>query len=109
VSFSKNVRRHSRAAGRAGARPAALENRRSVPSMGRILLDERSQPEPMTATVAKPQGLVVRQKLKEAVSKLPTVRTEIGSEAGCGRQAGYEQRSPKVIKTHQVEPDGTGG
>jgi hypothetical protein len=24
-----------------------------VPSMGRILLDERSQPEPMTATVAK--------------------------------------------------------
>src|ERR1035438_789820 len=25
----------------------------SVPSMGRILLDERSQPEPMTATVAK--------------------------------------------------------
>ena len=77
--------------------------------MGRILLDERSQPEPMTATVAKPQGLVVRQKLKEAVSKLPTVRTEIGSEAGCGRQAGYEQRSPKVIKTHQVEPDGTGG
>jgi hypothetical protein len=23
----------------------------SVPSMGRILLDERSQPEPMTATV----------------------------------------------------------
>jgi hypothetical protein len=25
----------------------------SVPSMGRILLDERSQPEPMTATVGK--------------------------------------------------------
>jgi hypothetical protein len=25
----------------------------SVPSMGRISLDERSQPEPMTATVAK--------------------------------------------------------
>ena len=25
----------------------------SVPSMGRILLDERSQPEPMTATVVK--------------------------------------------------------
>jgi hypothetical protein len=33
----------------------------------------------------------------------------MGSEAGCGRQAGWEQRSPKVIKTHQVEPDGTGG
>jgi len=48
-------------------------------------------------------------KLKEARSKLPTVRTEIGSEAGCGRQAGWEQRSPKVIKTHQVEPGGTGG
>jgi len=48
-------------------------------------------------------------KLKEARSKLPTVRTEIGSEAGCGRQAGWKQRSPKVIKTHQVEPDGTGG
>ena len=28
-------------------------DRPSVPSMGRILLDERSQPEPMTATVAK--------------------------------------------------------
>jgi len=27
--------------------------RPSVPSMGRVLLDERSQPEPMTATVAK--------------------------------------------------------
>jgi len=25
----------------------------SVPDMGRILLDERSQPEPMTVTVAK--------------------------------------------------------
>ena len=32
----------------------------SVPSMGRILLDERSQPEPMTATVAKPQGVTAR-------------------------------------------------
>ncbi len=32
--------------------PADLGIRPSVPSMGRILLDERSQPEPMTATVA---------------------------------------------------------
>ena len=45
-------------------------------------------------------------KLKEAESELPTVRTETGSEAGCGRRVGWEQRSPKVIKTHQVEPDG---
>jgi len=33
--------------------PCTLEACASVPSMGRILLDERSQPEPMTATVAK--------------------------------------------------------
>lgn len=32
----------------------------SVPGMGRISLDERSQPEPMTATVAKPQGVAAR-------------------------------------------------
>jgi hypothetical protein len=41
--------------------------------------------------------------------KLSTVGTQTGSEAGCGRQAGSERRSPKVIKTHQVEPDGTRG
>ena len=62
----------------------------------------------MTATVAEPQGLVVRRKLKEAEGKPSTVGTRTGSEAGCGRQAGSEQRSPKVIKTHQVEPDGAG-
>jgi len=56
--------------------------------MGRVLLDERSQSEPMTATVAEPQGVSREAKLKEAEGKLPTVRTEIGSEAGCGRQAG---------------------
>jgi S1-C subfamily serine protease len=33
----------------------------SVPSMGRILLDERSQSGPMTATVAEPQGVAVRR------------------------------------------------
>ena len=32
---------------------AAWTGRASVPNMGRILLDERSQPEPMTATVVK--------------------------------------------------------
>ena len=60
----------------------------------------------MTATVAKPQGATARGKPKEAGGKLSTVGTRTGSEAGCGRQAGPEQRSPKVIKTHQVEPDG---
>ena len=63
----------------------------------------------MTATVAKPQGVAARRKLKEADSKLSTVGTRTGSEAGCGRQAGWQQRSPKVIKTHQVEPGGTRG
>jgi len=48
-------------------------------------------------------------KLEEAESKLSTVGIRIGSEAGCGRQAGWEQRSPTVIKTHQVEPGGTRG
>jgi len=38
---------------RARRRPRACP---SVPSMGRISLDERSQPEPMTATVAKRKG-----------------------------------------------------
>ena len=87
-------------AGRPGGRP------RGVPSMGSVLLDERSQSGPMTATVAKPQGATARGKPKEAGGKLSTVGTRTGSEAGCGRQAGPEQRSPKVIKTHQVEPDG---
>ncbi len=35
------------------ASAAGQGSRPSVPSMGRISLDERSQPEPMTATVAK--------------------------------------------------------
>src|SRR5260370_5654894 len=82
---------------------------RSVPSMGRISLDERSQSEPMTATVAEPQGLAVRRKLKEAEGKLSTEGTRTGSEARGGRRAGSEQRSPKVIKTRQVEPVGTRG
>ena len=77
--------------------------------MGRILLDERSQSGPMPATVAEPQGRAVRGKPKEAGGKLSTEGTRTGSEAGCGRQAGSEQRSPKVIKTHQVEPVGTRG
>src|SRR5258706_4522888 len=81
----------------------------SVPSMGRISLDERSQSEPMTATVAEPQGPAVRRKLKEAEGQRSTEGTQTGSEAGCGRRAGSEQRSPRVIKTHQVEPVGTRG
>ena len=63
----------------------------------------------MTPTVAKPQGLAARRKLKEADSKLSTVGTRTGSEAGCGRRAGWEQRSPIVIQTHQVEPGGARG
>ena len=61
----------------------------------------------MTATVAEPQGATVRGKPKEAEGKLSTVGTRTVSEAGCGRQAASEQRSPKVIKTHQVEAVGT--
>src|ERR1035437_704569 len=87
-------------AGRSGGRP------RGVPSTGSVLLDERRPSGPVTATVAKPQGATARGKPKEAGGKLSTVGTRTGSEAGCGRQAGPEQRSPKVIKTHQVEPDG---
>ncbi|SPE28409.1 hypothetical protein SBA2_390005 [Acidobacteriia bacterium SbA2] len=45
-------------------------------------------------------------KLKEACSKPSTAGTRNGSEAGCGRRAGQKQRSPKVIKTHQVKPGG---
>jgi hypothetical protein len=48
-------------------------------------------------------------KLKEAGSKLSTAGTRIGSEAGCVRPAGWQQRSPKSIKTHQVEPGGPRG
>ena len=68
--------------------PAAKTAGARVPSMGRVLLDERSQSGPMTATVAKPQGATVRGKPKEAAGKLSTVGTQTGSEAGCGRQAG---------------------
>ena len=48
-------------------------------------------------------------KLKEAVSKLLTVGTRTDREAVCGRRAGRKQRSPKAIKTHKVESDGTRG
>ena len=48
-------------------------------------------------------------KLKEADSKPSTVGTRTGSEAKCGRRAGEEQRSPKIIKTQRVEPDGARG
>ena len=48
-------------------------------------------------------------KLKEADSKPSTVGTRTGSEAKCGRRAGEEQRSPKIIQTQRVEPDGARG
>jgi len=47
----------------AGRRPARPPQ--GVPSMGRILLDERSQSEPMTATVAEAQGVVARRSRKK--------------------------------------------
>ena len=37
-------------------------------------------------------------KPKERGANPPTVGTRTGSEAGCGRQAGWEQQSPKVIR-----------
>ena len=48
-------------------------------------------------------------KLKEAEGKLWTVGTRTGSEAGRGRQVDWQQGSPKVIKTRQVEPVGGRG
>jgi hypothetical protein len=48
-------------------------------------------------------------KLKEAGNKPSTAGTRTGIEAGCGRQAGWEQRSPNFIKTHQVESGGARG
>jgi hypothetical protein len=77
--------------------------------MGRISLDERNQSGPMTATVAEPQGKSREVKLKEAEGEPSTEGTRTGREAGYGRRAGPEQRSPKIIKTYQVEPVGTRG
>ena len=45
--------------------------------------------------------------LKEVEGGAPTVGTRTGREAGRGRRAGEQTRSPKSIKTRQVEPDGT--
>jgi hypothetical protein len=61
------------------------------------------------ATVAEPQGVSREAKLKEAEGKPSTGRTESGSEAGRGRRAGWEQRSPNTTQTRQVEPTGTRG
>jgi len=44
-----------------GASKPAESRPQGVPSMGRILLDERSQSGPMTATVAEPQGVAARR------------------------------------------------
>jgi len=48
-----------------GRRTPAKKPPQGVPSMGRILLDERSQSEPMTATVAEAQGVVARRSRKK--------------------------------------------
>lgn len=47
--------------------------------------------------------------MKAAASKPTTIGTRTGSEAGCGRRASWQTQSPKLIKTHQVEPDGAWG
>jgi len=62
VAFALGVRRKS---GRRCARRRAEARRQGVPSMGRVLLDERSQSEPMTATVAEAQGVVARRSRKK--------------------------------------------
>jgi hypothetical protein len=61
----------------------------SMPGTGRTLLDERSQPELMTATVANRKGSR-EAKLKEADTKPSAAGTRIGSDAGCGRRAGWK-------------------
>ena len=45
-------------------------------------------------------------KRKEAGSKPSTVGTPTGSEAEVRAASWWEQQSPIVIQTHQVEPDG---
>ena len=52
----------------------------------------------MTVTVVEPQGGSREAKLKEAGDKLSTAGTQTDREAGGGRRAGWEQRSPKVIR-----------
>jgi len=47
--------------------------------------------------------------MKEGEGKLATVGTRTGREAGCGRRACEQTRSPKLIKTQHVEPDGMRG
>jgi hypothetical protein len=44
--------------------------------------------------------------MKGAEDKFATIGTRTGREAGCVRRVCWEPRSPKLIKTHQVEPDG---
>ncbi len=61
------------------------------------------------ATLAEPQGVSREAKLKEAAGKTSTGRTGSGREAGRGRRAGWEQRSPKTTQTRQVEPPGARG
>jgi len=48
-------------------------------------------------------------KLKEAKGKPSTAGTRTDREAACRRRAGWEQRSPKAIKVHEVESGGARG
>ncbi len=63
----------------------------------------------MTVTVVEPQGRSREAGPEEAADKLSTVGTQTDREAGGGRRAGWQQRSPKVIQTQPVESDGTRG
>jgi len=57
----------------------------SVPDMSTYLQPEMRLPHRVTKSVAKAQGENREVKLKEGGGKDTTVRTETGSEAGCGR------------------------
>jgi len=63
----------------------------------------------MRASVAELQGAPARGKPKAAAGQPTTAGTRTASEAGRGRQAGEEQRSPTLSKTRTVEADGTLG
>jgi len=67
---------------------AGKDARPSVPSMGRVYRVGRYPTQPMEVSVARPQGVSREVKLKKAGSKLSTVGTRTGSEAGCERRAG---------------------
>jgi len=82
--------------------------------MGGVYRDERISTELMTTTVAKPQGV----KLKEADSK-PSGRGALWAgrpeehepavRPGAGGKLAGNSEAQKSSETHQVEPDGTRG